>query len=410
MWHGEPVTILIDPPAWPAHGRLWSHLVSDVSVEELHAFAGDHAIPRRGFERDHYDVPADVYSRLVAAGAVPVSSREIVRRLSAAGLRRRKAAALARRSAGKPLLRPTRLAPGDVVAVVATSGVVPEQRLYAGIDRLTSWGLDVRLGKHVLGAHPQIGYLASNDEERAADFTEAWLDPNVSAVWIARGGYGAQRVVDLLDWRRLAEADPKLLVGFSDVTALHQAVATRLGLVTLHGHVVTSLGTATEDSAEVLRRQVMEPELVVDLFAGQVVSPVVGGRATGVLVGGNLSVLAAEVGTSSSRVAAGGIAVLEEIGEETYRIDRLLTQLLRSGWFDAVAGVVLGAFTDCGDQAALEVVLEHRLRPLGVPLVRGLDLGHTTSSTAVPLGVQATLDADADADSASLVLLTPALR
>lgn len=399
------MTILIDPPAWPAHGRLWSHLVSDASLDELHAFAADHRIPRRGFERDHYDVPADAYDRLVSAGAMPVSSREIVTRLTEAGLRRRKATAMARRAPGNALLRPPRLSPGDVVAVVATSGVVPEDRLHVGADRLASWGLDARLAKHVLGTHPQISYLASTDEDRAADFTEAWLDPTVSAVWSARGGYGAQRIVDLLDWRRLAEAEPKVLVGFSDITALHEAVAARLGLVTIHGHVVTSLGDATDESAEELRRQVMEPESVLDLFAGHVVTPVVGGTATGVLVGGNLAVLAADVGTPFSRPARGGIAVLEEVREEPYRLDRLLTQLIRAGWFAGVEGIVLGAFTECGNAAELATVLEHRLRPLGVPTVQGFDVGHTSSSATVPLGVEATLDADAG----SLVLSAPAL-
>lgn len=399
------MTILIDPPAWPAHGRLWSHLVSDSTLDELHAFAAEHGIPRRSFERDHYDVPADAYHRLVAGGAVPVASREIVRRLSEAGLRRRKATTMARRAVGNPLLRPPRLTPGDVVAVVATSGVVPQDRLRIGIERLESWGLSVRAAPNVLNMHPEIGYLASTDEDRAKDFSEAWLDPGVSAVWAARGGYGAQRVVDLLDWRRLAEADPKVLVGFSDITALHQAVAARLGLVTVHGHVVTSLAAATEESAKELRRQVMDPESVVDLFAGQVVTPVVGGVATGILIGGNLAVLAADVGTPFSRPAGGGIAVIEDVGEEPYRVDRLLTQLVRAGWFSGVAGVVLGSFTDCGDEVELETVLEHRLRPLGVPLVRGFDFGHSPSSATVPLGVEATLDADAG----TLVPTTPAL-
>ena len=121
----------------------------------------------------------------------------------------------------------------------------------------------------------------------------------------------------------------------------------------------------------------------------------VGGVGTGVLVGGNLAMLAAEVGTAFSRPAAGGIVVLEEVGEEPYRIDRLLTQLVRTGWFDGVAGVVVGAFTDCGDEPEVEAVIDERLRPLGVPMVRGFDLGHTDSSATVPLGVEATLDADA---------------
>lgn len=397
--------ILIDPPAWPAHGRLWSHLVSDTSLDELHAFAAEHGIPRRGFERDHYDVPADAYDQLVAAGAMPVTSREVVQRLTAAGLRRRKAVSMARRAVGNALLRPPRLEVGDVVAVVAPSGVVPEDRLHVGVERLTSWGLEVRLAPHVLGAHAQLDYLAGEDHDRAADFADAWLDPTVSAVWAARGGYGAQRMLDLLDWRRLAEAEPKVLVGFSDITALHQAMASRLGLVTILGHVVTSLGAATEASADELRRQVMDPDAVVDLLAGHVTTTIVGGRATGVLVGGNLAMLTAEVGTSFSRPAAGGIVVIEDVGEEPYRIDRMLTQLVRSGWFGGVAGVVVGAFTDCGDEVEVQTVLEQRLRPLGVPVVRGFDIGHTDSSATVPLGVEATLDAEAG----SLVLSMPAL-
>ncbi len=387
------MTIYIDPAAWPAHGRLWSHLISDVSLDELHEFAARQGVPRRGFERDHYDVPAEAHDRLVAAGAVPVSSREVVARLSDNGLRRRKAVAPARRAVGNALLRPRRLVVGDAVGVVATSGVVPEDRLRAGLSRLSSWGLQARVGPHVLGRHPSVSYLAASDEDRAADFASAWSDPDVAAVWVARGGYGAQRMVDLLDWRRLAEAAPKVLVGFSDVTALHQAIATRLGLVTVHGHVVTSLGGATETSAEQLHRLVMAPA-AVDLLAGHDITTLVGGTSTGVLIGGNLAVLAAEVGTPFSRPATGGIAVLEEIGEEPYRVDRLLTQLIRAGWFSGVAGIVVGAFTDCGDSEEVDRLIEERLVPLGVPLVRGFDVGHTHSSAAVPLGVAATLDAD----------------
>jgi muramoyltetrapeptide carboxypeptidase len=144
---------------------------------------------------------------------------------------------------------------------------------------------------------------------------------------------------------------------------------------------------------------------VVDLLAGHVTTTIVGGSATGVLLGGNLAMLTAEVGTSFSRPAAGGIVVIEDVGEEPYRIDRMLTQLVRSGWFDGVAGVVAGAFTDCGDEVEVQTVLEQRLRPLGVPVVRGFDIGHTDSSATVPLGVEATLDAEAG----SLVLSMPAL-
>lgn len=385
--------ILIDPPDWPAHGRWWSHLASDVSFTELHEFAARHAVPRRGFERDHYDVPAEMYAALVSAGAIPVSAREVVRRLHRSGLRRRKSVAPAGRPPGRVLLRPPALQVGDLVRVAATSGVVPPQSLARGQALLESWGLRVRRGAHVLAAHPTLDHLAGPDEDRAADFTDAWLDPDAAAVMVARGGFGSQRILDLLDWRRLAEAGPKLFIGFSDVTALHQAIAARLGLVTLHGHVVTSLGSAEPASAEFLRRLAMEPESIVELLAGCSVT-VVPGQATGVLTGGNLSLLAAEVGTTFSRSGRGGIVVLEDAGEPAYRVDRLLTQLLRAGWFDGVAGLVIGSFTDCGPPEEVEAVLHARLVPLGVPMVAGFDFGHTPSMVSVPFGVRAALDAD----------------
>jgi muramoyltetrapeptide carboxypeptidase len=397
--------ILVDPPAWPAHGRLWSHLVSDTSLDELHAFAAACGVPRRGFERDHYDVPAEMYDGLVAAGARPVSARDLVGALENAGLRRRKASAMARRAPGNELLRPPRLRPGDLVAVCATAGVVPEDRLRRGVMRLESWGLQVRVAPHVLGSHPTLGYLAAGDAERAEDFTEAWMDASVAGVVTARGGYGTQRMLDRLDWRQLAEADPKVVVGFSDVTSLHQALASRLGLVSVHAHVTTSLGGADESSAQRLRALLLEPDTVVDLLDGQDVSTVVGGVAEGVLVGGNLAVLSAEVSTPTSRPARGGIALLEDIAEEPYRVDRLLTHLLRSGWFDGVAGVVVGAFTDCGPAGEVEAVLEDRLVPLGVPMVSAVDVGHTTTTIPVPLGVSAQLDAD----HGRLTLAHPAL-
>jgi muramoyltetrapeptide carboxypeptidase len=272
------------------------------------------------------------------------------------------------------------------------AGVVPPEPLAAGIARLQSWGLRVRTSGHVFDSHHGLPYLAGTDADRAADFTAAWLDPDVSAVMTARGGYGTQRVLDLLDWRRLAEAEPKLLVGFSDVTALHQAVATRLGLVTVHSHVVTSLSRASKCSTDLLRRLLMHPTSVHDLFEGGDVEVVVAGRCTGVLTGGNLALLASEVGTSLSRPARGAIVLLEDIDEAPYRIDRLLTQLLRSGWFDGVRGIVVGAFTDCGPRHEVEAVLEERLVPLGVAMVKGFDAGHTATTASVPLGVAATLD------------------
>ena len=388
------MTLLIDPPNSPGHGRLWSHLASDTSYAELHHFAQSLGIPQRGFDRDHYDIPAERYAAVVAAGAEPVTSRELIARLIAAGLRRRKAEALAPKKPGRSLIRPARLRAGDRVAVVAPAGPVIPERLDAGLDVLRSWGLDVRVGEHARGTDERFGYLAADDASRADDLVRAWCDPDVQAVFCARGGYGVQRMVDLLDWESLAAAGPKALVGFSDVTALHQAFAARLGLATVHGPVVTSLGAGDDESREHLRALLFEPTPGLSLTPSPGVG-LVSGRAEGVLVGGNIALLATELGTRNSLRANESIAVLEEIGEEVYRLDRMVTQLLRAGWFDGVRGIALGDFTDCPTLESVRALMVDRLAPLGVPLLWGLPVGHEPRNLAFAFGVPAVLDADA---------------
>jgi muramoyltetrapeptide carboxypeptidase len=287
---------------------------------------------------------------------------------------------------------------------VAPAGPVEPARLDAGLEVLRSWGLDVQVGAHARDTHERFGYLASDDAARAEDFMRAWCDPAVQAVFCARGGYGVQRMVDLLDWESLAAAGPKALVGFSDVTALHQAFGARLGLSTIHGPVVTSLGAGDDVSKEHLRSLLLEPVPGTSLTPAGALA-LVPGRAEGVLVGGNLALLSSEVGTRNSLRAAESIAVLEEIGEEVYRVDRMLTQLLRTGWFDEVRGIVLGAFTDCASPEALQELVGDRLAPLGVPLLWGAPIGHEPRNLAFAFGVPAILDATAG----SLVMREAAL-
>ena len=398
------MTLLIDPPNSPGHGRMWSHLASDLSFDELHRFAEQLGIPRRGFDRDHYDIPADRYEQVVAAGAVPVTSRELISRLRAAGLRRRKAEVLRPRRPGQSLVRAPRLVAGDAVAVVAPSGPVPVDRLEAGLAVLRSWGLEVREMPHVRGRLEGREYLAAEDPARAQDLMDAWCDPEVAAVVCARGGYGAQRVVDLLDWTSLAEAGPCVLLGFSDITALHQAFATRLGVSTIHGPVVTSLGAGDSTSREHLHSMLFTPSEALDLTP-EPVEVVVPGRAEGVLVGGNVAVLSAGVGTTTQSTAEGCIAVLEDVGEDLYRLDRALTHLVRSGWFDGVRGVVAGSFEGCGAVESVRGLLHDRLGASDVPLLLGAPFGHGPRNLALPFGVPATLDARAG----TLVLREPAL-
>jgi muramoyltetrapeptide carboxypeptidase len=306
----------------------------------------------------------------------------------------------------KPLLRPSRLAPGARVAVVATSGPVPEERLQAGLDVLRGWDLDPVVASHVLDRHPQFGYLAGTDADRAADLQNAWCDPSVDAVLCARGGYGAQRLTGLLDWEAMRAAGPKVFVGFSDLTVLHEAFARRLGLATLHGPMAAGIDFVKSARAqEHLRATLFAPETVRHITSrGRAMVP---GRARGVTLGGCLSLLASELGTPDVRPSArGGLLCLEDVGEETYRIDRYLTQLLRAGWLDGVGGLLLGSWDRCDPYDRLHPLLVDRLGGLGVPVVEEFGFGHCADALTVPFGVMAELDADAG----TLTLDEPALR
>ncbi|WDV55612.1 LD-carboxypeptidase [Streptomyces coeruleorubidus] len=295
----------------------------------------------------------------------------------------------------RQLLRPPRLAPGARVAVVAPSGPVPEERLEAGLDVLRGWDLDPVVAPHVLGRHREFDYLAGTDAQRAADLQNVWCDPAVAAVLCARGGYGAQRMVDLLDWEAMRAAGPKVFAGFSDITVLHQAFATRLGLVTLYGPAAAGVDFLKNSRAqEHLRATLFEPESVRTVTAvppgGTALVP---GRARGVTLGGCLSLLASDLGTPHALAGArGGLLLIEDVGESPYRIDRYLTQLLRTGWLDGVAGILLGSWAACGPYEELRAVLADRLGGLGVPVVEEFGFGHGEGALTMPLGIAAELD------------------
>ncbi|MGH3322189.1 MAG: S66 peptidase family protein [Streptosporangiaceae bacterium] len=303
-------------------------------------------------------------------------------------------------------VRPRRLRAGDRVAVVAPSGPVDRKRLEAGREVLASLGLDVVLAEH---ATDLSGFLAGDDRDRAADLQRAWCHPEVRAVICARGGYGAGRVLPHLDWQAMSAAGPTLLHGSSDATALHSAVAARLGVVTTFGPMVANslLGRDDPDFTSMahLRDTLFAPERVQTVHAKDG-RAAVRGRARGPVTGGTLSLLAAAVGTPYRPPPARGcIALLEDVDEAPYRVDRMLTQLLQSGWLEGVAGVALGSWIDCGDAEEVEAVLSERLGPLGVPVLSGLPVGHGIPQLTVPLGVEAELDADAG----TLVFIEPAL-
>jgi muramoyltetrapeptide carboxypeptidase len=276
------------------------------------------------------------------------------------------------------------------VAVVAPSGPIRAERLEVGTQYLKAWGLEVEVMPSVLAGHDGLDYLAAEDKARAEDLRNAWLDSSFAAVFCARGGYGVQRMLEYVDFDELV-ALPKWFVGFSDITALHEPLNAR-GLVTIHGPMaagVEQLGDA--DGRERLRALLFEPQSVTDLLAPDGALTLVDGFAEGRLRGGNLALLASSIATPTYAPPA-GVVVLEDVNEDAYRVDRLLTQLLRSGWFDEVTGVVVGDFSEASD---IEVVVAERLEPLDVPMVESAAIGHEALNLAVPLGLPVRLDATA---------------
>jgi muramoyltetrapeptide carboxypeptidase len=271
---------------------------------------------------------------------------------------------------GPPLLRP-----GDRVTVISPAGRCPAELLHAGVARLREWDLDVRLDPNALDAHPTLPYLAGHDADRARAFERAWLDPSAAGVLCARGGYGSLRMVDLVDWAALA-GHRKVFVGSSDITTLHERFWCH-GTPTWFGPMIGTKAFVEDAAArDLLRRALFSG---VPSYTGVGMVP---GVARGIAVGGNLSLLQAPP-------PDGAIVLLEDIGEGPYRLDRMLTGLLRAGWFDRVAGLVLGSWAQCGDPSA---VFADRLGGLGVPIVADAGFGHCEAQLTVPLGVSVEID------------------
>ncbi len=276
------------------------------------------------------------------------------------------------------------------VAVVSPSGPADAAVLKRGVERLEGLGMKVIVGPHALDRQ-DLPYLAGEDAARAADLQAAWCDPAVSAVFCARGGYGAARLLGLIDWDAMRAAGPKVLIGSSDITALHQAFAVELGLPTLHGPMPGNVLIGGEQGPEPVTWDAMLAALsgaAAPVTGDRVLVP---GRAEGVLTGGNLSLLASLCGTRHQPSFDGRIAFLEDIGEEPYRVDRMLTQLLQAGAFAGVRGIALGSWVDCGDPYP---VLRDRLEPLGVPVVAGLPVGHGSPQLSVWLGALGAIDTE----------------
>jgi muramoyltetrapeptide carboxypeptidase len=314
-------------------------------------------------------------------------------------------AAMPLRAATPVSRKPPRLRPGDTVGLIEPAGFTHDAFDLAAIKAtVTAMGLVPRVAPHVAARY---GYLAGSDAERAADVNAMFADDSVRAVFAIRGGWGCARILPLLDYG-LIRAHPKLLVGFSDITALHMALAARAGFTTIHGPVAaSSWGKLSWDSFRSLAFEgatplYQPPETVDDRIAPRRgVRTFRSGKATGRLLGGNLTVLSALVGTPYLPDFTGAILFIEDTNEAEYRIDRMLTQLTLAGILGKVAGVVFGQCTDCvsdgpsyGGFTLSEVLLQH-LGALGVPAFQGALFGHVPNQYSLPEGCRAEIDADA---------------
>jgi len=283
------------------------------------------------------------------------------------------------------------LSRGDHVGIVATGFAAPPSALGAGVAALERRGLVPVLFPHVLAVD---GYLAGDDAARAADLDAAIRDRALAAIWFARGGYGTARILDRIDLARLL-LRPKLLVGYSDLTALFSALLSRASTVCLHGPMVAELGRKAAFHAPSLAAALAGRETRRRVLAREVMRE---GKARGRLMGGNLTVLCHLLGTRHMPDLRGAIVFLEETGEEAYRIDRLFQHLVMSGTLSGVRAVVLGTFhvpptarSFPGDRE-LDSVLRDHLLPLKVPVIRGVPSGHGPGKWTLPLGGTAVLD------------------
>jgi muramoyltetrapeptide carboxypeptidase len=305
----------------------------------------------------------------------------------------------------RSLARPPALRPGDRLAVLCVSGPVDPEPLATGLDALRFAGLEPVTYPSARDPGTMRPYLAGDDALRAEDLRAALTDPGIAGILFARGGYGAQRTLEAMDWHGLDGLPPKVVAGYSDVTAVLEALAVRLGWASLFSPMAAIREGASHYSFGSLLRTLMRPEQATRISYPEAFTPVPG-TARGITVGGTLSLLVSSLGTGTSRPARDGILLLEDTGEQPARLDRMLTQLRRSGYLDGVAGIVAGAFADCGPHELIDDILAERLGVLGVPMITWANVGHGGRFQTFPIGIAAELDAG----QAELRLLDPPLR
>lgn len=299
----------------------------------------------------------------------------------------------------KEVIKPKPLQRGDTIGLISPASRLPKKKQYGKIiDQVKKMGYKVKVGAN---AREQYGYLAGHDEQRAEDLNNMFADDSVDAIMPFRGGWGCNRILNLIDYETIRN-NPKIFVGFSDITSLHMAIFAKTGLVTFHGPVGKSDWTHYTKShfrqalhhPNAFTLEIPEKDFCDDCSSLTVITP---GQARGRLLGGNLSVLSAMMGSEYLPVWKDNILFLEDVGEDVYRIDRMLTQLKLNGVFDQISGFIFGQCASCersnSYSLTLEQVFDDHIKPLGIPAFSGAMFGHIENNLTMPVGIPAEIDA-----------------
>ncbi|MEQ9301835.1 MAG: LD-carboxypeptidase [Cyclobacteriaceae bacterium] len=301
------------------------------------------------------------------------------------------------------LIKPKALDKGDTVGLITPASAISRTAFESSLSNLESLGFKV---KHSSNMRVKKGFLAGTDQQRIDDLHSMFEDDAVNGIVCARGGYGSGRLVTQLDYE-LIKRNPKVFVGYSDITALHYAIHRMTGLVTFHGPVAASsfpkntekyFNDIVVKGKDNVKLSSVEPDDKDKAFDHFVINA---GEAEGSLVGGNLSLMVSMLGTPYDLDFKDKIVFIEEIGESPYRVDRMLTQLLNCGKLTEAAGIALGVFKGCetrpddpdfGDSLSLKEVLLDRLKGIGIPMAYGFPIGHIAENATLPMGIPARLD------------------
>jgi muramoyltetrapeptide carboxypeptidase len=288
----------------------------------------------------------------------------------------------------KKKIFPPRLHPGDTIGIVAPAGSFERKSIQPGLGFLSRMGFHTFVPENILGGK---GYLAGSDEHRAGILNDLFGDKAIKGIFCARGGFGSMKILSRIDYP-LIRRNPKIFLGFSDISAILYALYIRCGLVSFHGPVLTTLKGAGIMTKKSLISAVSSDEKKRIFSKGKkVISP---GKAKGVVIGGNLTTLCHLIGTPFHPRFSGSILVLEDKGEPDYRIDRMLTQMKLAGCFEGIAGIALGSFLECGDESRIYELFEELFKAESIPILAGFEIGHDLENITIPFGITATLDTE----------------